>query len=71
MTTTTITRYPRESVGAGDYEVQRTQMIEGPDRWGVMRFTGRGWVLTGTCGTRAIAKREAIREWKAALRRHR
>jgi hypothetical protein len=36
-----------------------------------MRFTGRGWVLTGTCGTRAIAKREAIREWKAALRRHR
>jgi hypothetical protein len=33
----THTTYPRENVGAGDFTVQRTEMMQGPDRWAVVR----------------------------------
>jgi hypothetical protein len=68
---TTIPTYSLEDVGAGDFMVQQTVMMEGPDRWAVMKFNGRGWYVQYTCKTRADAKREALREWRAVLAYHR
>lgn len=67
----TYETFPRERVGAGDFTVQQVQMMSGPNRWAVVRYTGTMHVTMYTCRIRSEAVRMANREWKAVLRRQR